>query len=302
MRVLITGATGFIGGRLCEQLSKSGHEIWGLTRDPEKARKRVPALSDAFAWNPVTQQPPGDSLKGVDAIVHLAGESVSGRWTAKKKQRIEDSRVIGTRNLVKALEKPGRPAVLVSGSAIGYYGDRGDEVLTEEARAGHDFLAKVCQAWENEAQRAGGLGMRVVTLRTGIVLGPDGGALEAMLPPFKIGAGGPLGSGEQWWSWIHRDDHVNIVRRAITDEGISGVYNATAPAPARQRAFAKVLGKVLNRPAFLPTPAPLLKIVLGGFSTELLSSKRVVPGRLQKAGFEFEHRDLEGALREALNG
>jgi hypothetical protein len=301
MRVLISGVTGFIGTPLAEVLDASGHEVWGLSRDPDAARKKVPQLADAFAWNPVAQQPAAAALAGVNAVVHLAGESVAGRWTERKQQRIQDSRIIGTRNLVKAFETPSRPAVLVSSSAIGYYGERGDTELTEEHRPGNDFLANVCQKWEHEAERAENLGVRVVRVRTGIVLAPGGGALQAMLPPFKMGVGGPMGSGRQWWSWIHRHDLVAIMQRAVQDESMQGVYNGTAPTPMRQKEFGKVLGKVLRRPAFMPTPAFALKLLLGGFSTELLSSKRVLPERLEQAGFQFRHPDLEGALRAALS-
>jgi hypothetical protein len=300
MRVLISGVTGFIGTRLAEKLAQAGHELWGLSRDPEGARRKVPQLSEAFAWNPVTQQPPGDALKDVGAVIHLAGETVTGRWTEKKKQRIRDSRVLGTRNLVAALEAAKRPPVLVAGSAIGFYGDKGDKPLTEDMKPGNDFLAETCVAWEAEAERAERLGMRVVRLRTGIVLGPDGGALEAMLLPFKLGMGGPLGSGRQWWSWIHRDDLVALLQRAAENDDMRGPYNGTAPEPVRQKDFAKVLGKVLRRPAFMPAPAFALKLVLGGFSSELLGSKRVLPQRAQKEGFEFSYPELEGALREAL--
>ena len=300
MRVLITGVTGFIGRRLSEVLSEAGQEVWGLSRNPDKARREVPTLADVFAWNPMAQQPPGNSLQDVEAVVHLAGEPVTGRWTKKKKQRIQDTRVIGTRNLVKALEAMGRPPVLVSSSAIGFYGKRGNSELTEEEGPGRDFLAKVCHAWEAEAQKAGGLGMRVVILRTGIVLAPGGGALQSMLPAAKMGLGGPLGSGEQWWSWIHRDDLVNMIRTAIENSDLDGSYNATAPQPLRQKEFAKVLGKVLGRPSFMPMPALVLEIILGGFASELLSSKRVVPRRFEQAGFEFTYPELEGALREAL--
>ncbi len=300
MRVVVSGVTGFIGGRLAETLTEAGHEVWGLSRNPDKAKQEVPQLTEAFAWNPIAQQPPGEALADVGAVVHLAGELVAGRWTEKKKRRIEDSRVIGTRNLVKAFEVANRPPVLVSSSAIGFYGGRADSELTEDRKPGRDFLAKVCKAWENEAQRAEQLGVRVVIVRTGIVLAAGGGALQAMLPPFKMGVGGPMGSGQQWWSWIHRDDLVGIMQRAIEDDETRGVYNATAPNPMQQKEFGKVLGKVLRRPAFVPTPALALRLLLGGFSTELLSSKRVLPERLQKHGFEFRYPELEDALREAL--
>lgn len=300
MRVLISGVTGFIGSRLAATLSQTGHQIWGLSRDPEAARKKVPQLSEAFAWNPVAQQPPGNALADVDAVVHLAGEPVTGRWTDKKMQRIRDSRVLGTRHLVKAMAGSKRPPVLVNGSAIGYYGDRGDTELTVDSGPGDDFLAETCQQWEAEARKADELGVRVVIVRTGIVLGDDGGALEAMLTPFKLGVGGPLGSGKQWWSWIHRDDLVGILQSAVEEGSMQGVYNGTAPNPMRQKEFGKVLGKVLHRPAFMPAPAFALKIVLGGFSTELLSSKRVLPRRLDESGFDFRYPQLEAALRAAL--
>jgi len=193
MRVLITGVTGFIGSRLAEVLTDDGHEVWGLSRNPDTARQRVPQLTEAFAWNPVAQLPPGNAFTNVDAVVHLAGEPVAGRWTAKGKQRIEDSRVIGTRNLVKAFEQASRPAVLVSTSAIGYYGNRGDSELTEDHRPARDFLATVCQAWETEADKATALGMRVVIVRTGIVLALGGGALKAVILPFEKGVGGTMG-------------------------------------------------------------------------------------------------------------
>lgn len=301
MRVLITGATGFIGRRLCELLAEDGHELVALSRSPEGARSKVPQLAAAFAWDPLAAAAPTAAFEGVDAVVHLAGESVSGRWTKKKMQAIRDTRELGTRHLVETIAAADpRPRVLVAASAIGFYGDRGDEALTEESGPGDDFLAEVCRAWEHESGRAEELGMRRVSLRIGVVIGAGGGALEAMLPPFKMGVGGPMGSGRQWWSWVHRDDLVAMIRRALADNSLAGVYNATSPQPLRQKEFGKVLGKVLRRPAFMPTPAFALKLALGGFSTELLSSKRVLPARLEEAGFEFRHADLESALREAL--
>ena len=302
MRVLITGATGFIGGRLCQVLAADGHELVALSRDPEKAQSELPLLSAAYPWDPLAGPAPKAAFDGVDAVVHLAGESVAGRWTQKKMRGIRDSRETGTRHLVDSIAAAGeRPQVLVSASAIGFYGDRGDEKLTENSGPGDDFLADVCQSWEREALNVEGLGVRLVRLRVGVVVGAGGGALDAMLPPFKMGIGGPMGSGRQWWSWVHRDDLVAMILRALTDENLTGVYNATSPEPMSQKEFGKVLGKVLRRPAFLPTPAFALKLVLGGFSTELLSSKRVLPAGLQEAGFEFRYADLEAALREALS-
>jgi hypothetical protein len=217
-------------------------------------------------------------------------------------QAIRESREIGTRHLVESIAAAdSRPQVLVSASAIGYYGDRGDEELVEQSEPGDDFLAQVCQAWEEEAQKVEELDVRLVRLRIGVVVGAGGGALEAMLPPFKMGIGGPMGSGRQWWSWVHRDDLVAMIKRALEDSSMTGVYNATSPQPLRQKEFGKALGKVLHRPAFMPTPAFALKLILGGFSTELLSSKRVLPARLQESGFDFLYAELEAALDEALS-
>ena len=300
MRVLITGITGFIGSRLAGVLAGAGHEVYGLSRDPDRGRAKVPAARNLFAWDPLTEQPPAQALRNVDAIVHLAGENVAGRWTVKKMRGIEESRVLGTRNLVAGMRAAEGSAVLLSSSAIGYYGDRGDDLLGESDPPGDDFLAEVCQAWESEADRATEIGCRVVIVRTGIVLAPGGGALQAMLPPFKMGVGGPLGGGRQWWSWIDRDDLVSILCRALEDTTMSGPYNGTAPTPMRQRDFGKVLGKVLRRPALVPTPAFALKLMLGGFSTELLSSKRVISPRLRDVGFKFEHPQVETAFRQAL--
>lgn len=301
MRVLVTGATGFVGRRVCEVLDAAGHEVLGLSRDADAARRKVSQLRRAFSWNPTAGPPPEEALAESEAVVHLAGESVAGRWNQRTRRAIRDSRVLGTRHLVTALHDPRpRPRVLVSASAIGYYGDRGEEELREDSAPGHDFLAEVCQGWEAEAARATASEVRVVRLRIGVVLGPGGGALEAMLPPFKVGAGGPLGSGRQYWSWIHRDDVAGVVRLALENGDLQGAYNVTAPEPVPQREFAKVLGKVLGRPAFLPTPALALKIVLGGFSSELLASKRVLPHRLRDLGYEFRYPELEAALRQSL--
>ncbi|MCS7274223.1 MAG: TIGR01777 family oxidoreductase [Candidatus Bipolaricaulota bacterium] len=301
MRVLVTGATGFIGRSLCAHLSKSGHTLVALSRDPARARRQIPALADAFAWNPTDGSPPIEALSNIEAIVHLAGESVAGRWNSAKRTAIRESRVLGTRHLVDGLTQlHARPKVLISASAIGYYGDRDEELLTEEASPGGDFLAQVCQEWESEAARAEGLGVRVVRLRIGIVLGPDGGALQAMLPIFRVGLGGPLGSGQQWWSWIHRDDVVGAILHALENHKINGPINVTAPQPVRQREFARILGSVLKRPAFLPAPAFALRTVLGEFSQELLSSKRVIPQRLQATDYRFRFSDLDSALAEIL--
>jgi uncharacterized protein (TIGR01777 family) len=301
MNILITGATGFVGRRLCEMLHQAGHTVRALSRDSVAAKQRVPLLKEVFPWNPLQELPPLQAFEGCDAVINLAGESIAGRWTAPKKQLIRDSRVLGTKNLVNALAQlSSRPKVLISASAIGYYGDRGEETLTEDAAPGSDFLAQVCRDWENEALKAESLGMRVVRLRIGLVLGRGGGTLQALLPLFRVGLGGPLGSGRQWWSWIHRDDLCRLIVQILANENVSGPINATAPQPVRQKEFAQVLGRVLRRPAFLPTPAFALKIALGEFADGILASQRVLPRRAQEMGYRFQFEELEGALREIL--
>ena len=301
MKILITGATGFVGRRLCEVLHNAGHTLIALSRNSVAAKQRVPSLKEVFPWNPLQELPPLQAFEGCDAVINLAGESIAGRWTAAKKQMIRDSRVLGTRYLVEALSKLDvRPKALISASAIGYYGDRGEETLTEEAAPGSDFLAQVCRDWENEALKAESLGMRVVRLRIGLVLGREGGTLPALLPLFRVGLGGPLGSGRQWWSWIHRDDLCQLIVQILANDSISGPVNATAPQPVRQREFARVLGRLLKRPAFLPAPAFALKIALGEFAEGILASQRVLPRRAQEMGYRFRFEELEGALREIL--
>lgn len=301
MRILVTGATGFVGRRLVDRFHHQGHNLVALSRNPEAAQRKLPLLERAHAWDPLQGPPDAEAFQGVDAIVHLAGETVTGIWTEEKKQAIRDSRVLGTANLVKGIVRlETKPQAMISASAIGYYGDRGEEELPEESAPGTDFLADVCQQWEKEAAKVEWGGVRSARVRVGIVLGPGGGALGAMLTPFKLGAGGPLGTGKQWWSWIHRDDLVALMLFLIEHPEFSGVVNGVAPEAARQKDFAKTLGRVLGRPAFMPAPAFALRIILGGFSTELLSSKRVRPNATQAIGFRFQHPKLEEALRQAV--
>jgi uncharacterized protein (TIGR01777 family) len=245
---------------------------------------------------------PGEPLPNVHAIVHLAGESVAGLWTKKKKKRIAESRIEGTRRLVEAIERADpRPSVLVSASAVGYYGSpANDAEISEEAEKGEGFLAEVCIGWEREAERAEAFGVRVVRLRIGLVLGIEGGTLGAMLPAFNAGAGGRIGPGTQIWPWIHIDDLVSLIRRAIDEPSFTGVYNAVAPEPVPQSEFATTLASLLHRPAFLPAPSFVLRTLFGGFGEEMLVSRRVVPRRALEAGFTFAHPTLEPALRDLL--
>ena len=303
MTILISGATGFVGRELTRHLIRHGHEVRAFSRRPALAVAALEGVADRISWDAATQEPPLEAFDGVDAVVHLAGEPVVGRWTASKRARIASSRIDSTRLLVSAMAKlQTPPATLISASAIGYYGDRAEEELTEDSVPGSDFLAKTAIEWEREALGAESRGVRVVCLRTGIVVGRGGGALDAMLLPFRLGVGGPLGSGKQWWSWVSLSDVVGLIDFALRTPGVSGPLNVTAPQPVRQADFARELGAALHRPAILPAPALALKLVLGGFSTELLSSKRVLPQKAEQLGYRFEHRDLAEALEHALAG
>ncbi|MBI2826854.1 MAG: TIGR01777 family protein [Planctomycetia bacterium] len=299
MRALVTGATGFIGRRLLEEIAQPVV----LSRDPARARAQRSGV-EAHAWDPLADVPPSASFEGVEAVFHLAGESVGeGRWTAAKKQRIRDSRVVGTANLVRALAAlDRRPRVLVSASAIGYYGSRGDEVLDETSAPADDFLADVCRAWEAAAMAAENHGVRAVCARFGVVLGPGGGALKKMLFPFRLGLGGRLGSGRQWMSWVHVDDVVGILLHAAKNENLRGPINAVSPAPVTNREFTRVLAGALHRPAVFPVPALGLRLAVGEFAEVLLGSQRVMPSVAQREGYAFRYPTLEGALAAAVRG
>ena len=299
MRVVVTGATGLIGRRLVAALRERDDEPAVLSRDPDRAAAALGV--PAFAWSALDAPAPSAVLANCDGVVHLAGENVAQRWTARAKRAIRDSRVAGTANLVAGLRgaEP-RPRVLVSASAVGYYGPRGDERLDEAAAPGADFLAEVCTAWEREAGVAGELGVRVVTVRTGVVLDRDGGALAKMLPPFRAGVGGPVAGGEQYMPWIHVDDLVGIYVAALHDERWEGAVNASAPEPVTNREFSTALGRALHRPAILPVPTLALRALYGEMAEIVTEGQRAVPARALALGFEFEHADLDEALRAAL--
>jgi uncharacterized protein (TIGR01777 family) len=291
MRVLVTGGTGFIGAALCHALTGAGHAVTVVTRDPAHAG------GSAITWEHVSA-----AVRESDALVNLAGEPLgSRRGDAQQKELIRDSRVGSTRRLVDAVATAApRPKVLVSASAVGYYGPRGDEVLDESAGPGAGFLADVCRAWEQEALRAEDLGLRVVRLRLGVVLAADGGALARMLPPFRAFLGGPVGSGRQWMSWIHRDDVTGLVVAALANDGYRGPVNATAPQPVANRDFASMLGRALARPAWLPTPTLALRLALGEMAELLLTGQRVLPGVANRLGYPWRYPELGGALRASV--
>jgi hypothetical protein len=272
-----------------------------LSRDPERARLVLGAGVEPFRWGPEAGPPPPEAFREVEAVFHLAGEPIAeGRWTAARKERLRESRVRGTRNLVAAMESLGeRPRVLVSASAVGFYGDRGDEVLDESAPPGSDFLAALCRDWEAEAGRARALGIRVVTPRTGIVLDRTGGALARMLTPFKLGLGGRLGSGRQWMPWIHLDDLVGLLLHAAAKDEVRGAMNAVGPAPVTNREFTRTLGSVLKRPAIFPVPNFALRLAFGEMASVLLGSQRVAPRVAEKTGYQFRYTSLEKALIDA---
>jgi len=299
MKALVTGASGFVGTRLLRLLQ--GPVV--LSRDPDRAARSIGHLASRIVrWDPLAGPPPAEAFAGIDTVFHLAGESVAeGRWTAAQKARIRDSRVIGTRNLVLGLAQANpRPATLVSSSAVGIYGNRGDEELVETSQPGSGFLADVCREWEREALAAGAAGVRVVTLRTGIVLGSGGGALGKMLTPFRLGAGGPLGNGRQWMPWIHVADLARLYVHAAERAAIHGAMNGVAPEPVRNADFTRALGRQLRRPAFMPAPYVGLRLLFGEFAQVLFDSQRVLPRVALETGFVFQYPDIAAALREIL--
>jgi uncharacterized protein len=301
MRVLVTGASGMIGSSVCDALLARGDEVVGLTRNPERARSTNPTVI-WHPWNSTLERPPADALVGVDGVINVIGESINQRWTEDAKRRIRASRIQATHNLVQAISTAERrPRALVSQSAVGYYGDRGDAVVDEDTPAGSSFDAEVCADWEAAACEAENAGLRVALTRSAPVLDKRGGLLKQMLLPFKLGLGGPIAGGNQYLPWIHTDDEVRILLWALDDERVSGAINSTAPEPVTNREFARSLGRVLSRPAVVPVPKLALAVLFGGELAEVVSGgQRAIPRRALDLGFEFRYPALEPALRAAL--
>lgn len=305
MKVLVTGATGFVGSRLVERLQAEGHSIRVLTRNAQRGRTLFPATAfpqvEVMAYTPLASGPWQQALDGCDGVVNLAGAPISERWTSEHKQAIMDSRKVGTAKLVEALAQTSqRPQVWVNASAIGYYGTSETATFDESSSPiADDFLSRVCQEWEAAAQGVVDLGPRLVILRLGIVLGM-GGAVAKMLTPFRMFAGGPIGSGRQWFSWIHREDVVSLIMQALTDASFSGVYNATAPNPVRMADFCTSLGNVMNRPSWLPVPNFALEALLGDGAQVVLEGQQVLPQRTQATGFTYQYSQVQAALNDIL--
>ena len=296
MKVLVSGASGFIGSALVPVLESAGHQIIRLVRS-------TPASRDAIQWDPFSGRLDVAALAGIDAVIHLAGENIgAGRWTAARKARIKDSRIKGTKLLAETLATMNPPPkVLVMTSAVGFYGDRGDEIVDEKSAPGKGFLTEVCQAWEAAAKSASEKDIRIVQLRLGVVLSPKGGALKKMLLPFRLGVGGVIGGGRQYMSWVALDDVINVFTLALGKENMRGTFNLVAPSPATNRAFTKILGRVISRPTIFPLPAFVVKLIFGEMGESmLLGSTRAIPTKLLEAGYEFRFPELEGAFRHLL--
>ncbi len=304
MKVAVTGATGFVGTRLVERLQAEGHQVVALTRSLERGERVFPKTAfpnvTVVAYSPL-ESGEWQGAIACDAVVNLAGAGIADeRWTPERKQEIIDSRETATRKIVEAIAQANpKPSVLVSSSAIGYYGSSETATFDESSPAGDDFLAQVCQKWEAAAQNVTDSGTRLVILRTGIVLGM-GGAVAKMVLPFKLFAGGPIGTGRQWFSWIHRDDLVSLILKAITDSSMTGTFNATAPQPVRMAEFCTVMGAVMNRPSWLPVPAFALEALLGDAAQVVLTGQQVLPKHTQETGFQYQYPAVKQALEDVL--
>ena len=306
MRIVAAGATGFIGSPLCAELVRAGDSVQVLTRNPGLIRRGLPDAVELLHWDPPNVGGAWvEAVKGADAVVNLAGENIaSGRWTQQRKVALRTSRIGSTNAIVDAIAQAPeaqRPKVLVNASAIGYYGNRGEETLMEASPPGQDFLARLCADWETAARRAEPLGVRVAVLRTGLVLGPGGGVLQRLVLPFRLFAGGPLGTGQQWVSWIHLGDEIGIIRHVLEHEQVRGPLNGTAPNPVRMRDLSRAIGRTLGRPSWLPAPAFALRLALGEMGdVVVLTSQRVLPAATQAAGYQFRFADLDTALQDIL--
>ncbi|HEY4644291.1 MAG TPA: TIGR01777 family oxidoreductase [Bacteroidota bacterium] len=301
MRILLAGGTGFIGRKLYGALTGDGHSVTVLSRSDSTARRILGQKAAVVEWDGKSLVGLRPSVDGLDAIVNLSGESIAGRrWSSRQKERLLSSRLEPTRAIVKAIgQSDKKPALLINQSAVGYYGNTGDAEITEDHLPGSDFLATLCQKWEAEAKDAEEYGVRVVRLRTGIVLGRDGGALERMLVPFRLFVGGPIGSGKQWTSWIHLDDVIGVIRFALTNAKVEGPVNCTAPEALTNLRFSKTLGRILRRPSWAPVPAFVLKVLFGEMAEAvLLGGQRVVPGKLMQLGYEFRFPRLQEAFED----
>lgn len=301
MKVLVTGASGFIGSALCDALLARGDTVIGLSRDPQRARGTNPSVV-WHAWEPTLERPPAAAFENVDGVINLEGEKINQRWSDEAKRRIMESRRIGTHNLIGTIAGLAqKPRVLVNQSAIGFYGDRGDAMVDESAQPGEGYDAEVARAWEAAAAEAEGLGVRLVVVRTGHVLDPRGGLLGELLTPFKLGVGGPIAGGRQYVSWIHIDDEVGILLWALDDEKVKGTVNSTAPSPVTNREFSHALGRALGRPASVPVPGFVLDLKFGAeFGRVLRGGQRVIPRRALDLGYEFRFPEIDGALRNLL--
>lgn len=301
MKILVTGATGFVGHVLVEKLLENGHEVAVLTRNVGRAALKLGSKCQYFQWTSTSSLPPAEAFSGVNSVINLMGDNLSqGRWTSEKKKKIFNSRIDGTSNLVAQIKKLGiKLDSFVSTSAIGIYGPRGAEEITEESELGDDFLSHVCKSWEKKAMLLKD-DTRVCLLRVGVVLGEGGGALEKMLPVFKLGLGGPLGNGRQIMSWVQRDDLAQMYLEAATNPKYEGVFNATAPYPLSNKEFSRVLGKVLKRPVLAPAPSCAIKLAFGEMSTILLDGQKVIPKKLKAQDFHFKYPTLEMALKETV--
>lgn len=299
MKIIIAGGSGLIGLSLAANLAETNYDVIILSRSPEKMR-HLPSGVVAHKWDGQTAEGWGHLADGAKAIINLAGEGIAdGRWTAERKVRIRNSRVYPGQAIVQAIEAAStKPEVVIQASAVGYYGPQNDAKITEETPSGNDFLAEICRAWEDSVAPITNMGVRLVRIRTGVVLSLDGGALPKMALPFKLFAGGPIGSGKQWLPWVHLNDTVAAIQYLMETKAASGPYNLTAPNPLTNAQFGHVLGKVLGRPAFMPTPALAMKLIFGEMSTVLLDGQRAVPEKLQALDYKFQYPDAESALRD----